>query len=172
MSFRAVPSHSATNENCSCSPCKITDWLFFSNETKLKRGGGGKKELAISDLSGIWTWGVHISCSLNHWVKLMLQDLNLRLQDVWGIYTSCSWPHFVMLGIWTWGIHTHHSLGKFFSCCGSSVQNHQAEEWIKLVKMPGLYPAPFNEFKFKLLRFFSCCWVQCKITKQGSGLDG
>ena len=32
-------------------------------------------ELAISDLSWIWTWWMHnISCSLNHLVKSMLQD--------------------------------------------------------------------------------------------------
>ena len=33
----------------------------------------GKKELAISDLSGIWIWNMHISCGLNHQVKSMLQ---------------------------------------------------------------------------------------------------
>ena len=36
--------------------------------------------------------------------------------------------------------------------------------------MPGLYPGPFNEFKLKVLKFFSCCQVRCKMTEETSGL--
>ena len=31
------------------------------------------KQRAKDDLSGIWTWGVHISCSLNHWVESVIE---------------------------------------------------------------------------------------------------
>ena len=47
-------------------------------------------ELAISDLSRIWTWRMHnISCSLNHWVKSMLQDNNVKYGPR---YKIISWP--------------------------------------------------------------------------------
>ena len=91
--------------------------IFISMARCYKRWVKVQKELAISDSSGIWSRGVHISCHVNNWVKLMWQDLNPGVQGVWGIHTSCSQPHVCYVGIWTWGIHTHRSLVKFFSCC-------------------------------------------------------
>ena len=32
------------------------------------------------------------------------------------------------------------------------------------------YPGPFNKLKLKLLKFFTSCWVRCKITKETSAL--
>ena len=47
-------------------------------------------ELAISDLSQIWTWCMHnISYSLNHWVKSMLQD---NIVKYGPRYKVISWP--------------------------------------------------------------------------------
>ena len=44
------------------------------------------------------------------------------------------------------------------------------DKWIRLVKMPSLCPRPFNKLKIKLLKLFTCCWVQHKITEQTSAL--
>ena len=42
---------------------------------------------------------------------------------------------------------------------------------IRSVNRPGLCPSPFNESKMKLLKFFTSCWVQCKITDLTNGLN-
>ena len=53
----------------------------------------------------------------------------------------------------------------------SSAQNYQGDKWITSLNMPGLCPGPFDELKIKVLKFFTSCWVQRKITQETSGLD-
>ena len=53
----------------------------------------------------------------------------------------------------------------------SSAQNYRGDKWIRSVNMPGLCPGPFDELKIKVLKFFTSCWVQHKITQETSGLD-
>ena len=52
----------------------------------------------------------------------------------------------------------------------SSAQNHWADKCIKSLHMAGFCPGRFNELKWELLKFFTCCWVRHKITGQTSAL--
>ena len=52
----------------------------------------------------------------------------------------------------------------------NSAQNHWPDKCIRSVKMPTLCPGPIDEFKIKLLKFFTPCCVQHKIAAQTSAL--
>ena len=57
MSLRAVSSQPATNENCSCSPCNITDWLLAMT-TLVSMAQCYKRWVKKSwNLARIWTGG-------------------------------------------------------------------------------------------------------------------
>ena len=52
----------------------------------------------------------------------------------------------------------------------SSAQNHRADKCITSLHMPGMYPGPFDEWKIKLLKFFTSSWVRHKNTEETSAL--
>ena len=53
----------------------------------------------------------------------------------------------------------------------SSAQNHWADKCITSLHMASFCPGRFNELKIRWLKFFTSCWVWCKITRETSGLD-